>query len=123
MKKRIIITAAVFGALATIAGAFGAHGLDGVISPKNLQVWNTAVQYQFYHVAALGILSTLTRYRIKIVRHSYYLFMAGTILFCGSLYLLACDKQIEISLAAIRYGADNAYWRPCVLLPAGSLWG
>jgi uncharacterized membrane protein YgdD (TMEM256/DUF423 family) len=97
MKKRIIVTASIFGALAVIAGAFGAHGLEGVLSPKNIGVWHTAVEYQFYHVAALGLLSTLTRYRIKIVRHCYYLFSVGIILFCGSLYLLACVSLIDIS--------------------------
>ncbi|HZY38487.1 MAG TPA: DUF423 domain-containing protein [Mucilaginibacter sp.] len=105
MKKRIIFTASVFGGLAVIAGAFGAHGLEKVLSPKNLQVWHTAVEYQFYHAGALGILSTLTRYRIKIVPHCYYLFFIGTICFCGSVYLLACEKQIAIS------------WLPAVLGP------
>ena len=111
MKKRIIITASVFGALAVIAGAFGAHGLEGVLSPKNLGIWHTAVEYQFYHIAALGILSTLTRYRIRIIRHCYYLFSVGIILFCGSLYLLACDKQIDIS------------WLPPVLEPITPIGG
>ncbi len=59
MKKRIIITASVFGILAVVAGAFGAHGLQGSLSPKNMEVWHTAVQYQFYHVFALLFLSTL----------------------------------------------------------------
>jgi len=90
----------VFGALAVIAGAFGAHGLEGSLSPKNLAVWHTAVEYQFYHTAALGILSTLTRYRIKVIQHCYYLFSAGIILFCGSLYLLACVNLINLSWIA-----------------------
>ena len=111
MKKRIIITASVFGALAVIAGAFGAHALDGVLTPQNLQIWHTAVEYQFYHVAALGLLSTLTRYRIRIVRHCYYLFLIGTILFCGSLYVLACQKQIDVS------------WLPSVIGPVTPIGG
>jgi uncharacterized membrane protein YgdD (TMEM256/DUF423 family) len=105
MKKRIILTASIFGVLAVVAGAFGAHGLETVLSAKDQQIWHTAVEYQFYHVAALGLLSTLTRYRIKIVRHCYYLFSIGMILFCGSLYLLACAKPIDVS------------WLPPVLGP------
>lgn len=97
MKKRIIITASVFGVLAVIAGAFGAHALAGVLSPQNLQIWHTGVEYQFYHIAALGLLSTLTRYRIKIIFHCYYLFTLGIILFSGSLYLLSCSTLIDIS--------------------------
>jgi len=111
MKKRIIITASVFGALAVVAGAFGTHGLEGTLTPQNLQIWHTGVEYQFYHVAALGLLSTLTRYQIRIVRHSYYLFLIGTILFCGSVYLLACNKQIDIS------------WLPSVIGPLTPIGG
>lgn len=97
MKKRILFTAAIFGAIAVIAGAFGAHGLEGKLSPKSMEVWRTAVQYQFYHVAALGILSTLTRYRFRAIFHAYILFTAGIVLFCGSLYLLACENLLGVS--------------------------
>jgi uncharacterized membrane protein YgdD (TMEM256/DUF423 family) len=90
MKKQIIITAAVFGMLAVIAGAFGAHGLQGSISPKNLEVWHTAVQYQFYHVFALLFLSTLTGFKARQVAAIYYLFTIGILFFSGSLYLLSC---------------------------------
>lgn len=90
MNKQIIITAAIFGAIAVIAGAFGAHGLQGSLSPRNLEVWHTAVQYNFYHVFALLSLSTFTRFKNRLIALSYYLFSLGIILFSGSLYLLAC---------------------------------
>ncbi|MDB5140048.1 MAG: hypothetical protein JWR12_1964 [Mucilaginibacter sp.] len=90
MKERIIITAAIFGALAVIAGAFGAHSLEGRLSAKNLEVWHTAVQYQFYHVFALLFLSTLTRFKTRLINDCFYLFTGGIILFSGSLYLLSC---------------------------------
>ncbi len=90
MKKRIIVTAAIFAAIAVIAGAFGAHGLEGKLSPKSLEVWHTAVQYQFYHVFALLFLSTFSRFKSKIINTTFYLFSFGIILFSGSLYLLAC---------------------------------
>jgi len=96
MKKRIIITASVFGMLAVIAGAFGAHGLQGVLTPKNLEIWHTAVEYQFYHAFALLFLSTLTRQNTKTLIHCYYLFSAGIVMFCGSLYLLACIDYVGI---------------------------
>ncbi|MDP9047274.1 MAG: DUF423 domain-containing protein [Bacteroidota bacterium] len=90
MNKQIIITGAIFGMLAVIAGAFGAHSLQGSLSARNLQVWHTAVQYQFYHVFALLFLTTLGRVKNKFVTASYYLFLFGIVLFSGSLYLLAC---------------------------------
>jgi uncharacterized membrane protein YgdD (TMEM256/DUF423 family) len=89
MKKTIIVTAAILGLLAVVAGAFGAHSLQKVLSPAGLEIWHTAVQYQFYHVFALLFTATLTRYSTAMVKQCYYLFLFGMIFFCGSLYLLA----------------------------------
>ncbi len=94
MKRQIIITASIFGALAVIAGAFGAHGLQHLITPKYLEVWHTAVQYQFYHVFALLFLSTVTTYKQKTVSAIYYLFTLGIVFFSGSLYLLAVNEVL-----------------------------
>lgn len=101
MKKRIVLTGAIIGGIAVIAGAFGAHSLQGYLSPKSMEVWQTAVQYQFYHALALLALSTLTRVRTRFVKHCYYLFTIGISLFSGSLYLLAASKLIGISWISI----------------------
>lgn len=93
MNKQIIITAAIFGMLAVIAGAFGAHGLAAWLTPKQLDVWHTAVQYQFYHVFALLFLALITGTQ-KTLKVPYYLFTVGIICFSGSLYLLACRDLI-----------------------------
>jgi uncharacterized membrane protein YgdD (TMEM256/DUF423 family) len=102
MKKKIIITSSLFGMLAVIAGAFGAHGLQAILSPKNIAVWHTAVQYQFYHVFALLFLSTLTTgYKEKLFETAYYLFVFGIIFFSGSLYLLSCRDLLGWSWLTI----------------------
>ena len=97
MKKRIYVTAGVLGALAVIAGAFGAHALQARLTPDELRVWGTAVQYQFYHVFALLALSSLTRANTGLVNTCYYLFTLGIIFFSGSLYLLACRDLLDWS--------------------------
>lgn len=94
MKRKIIITAAIFGMLAVIAGAFGAHGLQGLLSAKYLDVWHTAVQYQFYHVFALLFLSIIASSNEKLINACYYLFTLGIIFFSGSLYLLSCSELL-----------------------------
>jgi len=94
MKKKIFITASIFGAIAVIAGAFGAHGLQGKLKPQDLHVWDTAVQYQFYHVFALLGLAGLSRYQTRLIKDCYYLFSVGILLFSGSLYLLAARELI-----------------------------
>lgn len=90
MDKRIIITASVFGMLAVISGAFGAHALKAVLQPEQLLTWQTAVQYHFYHVFALLFLAVHTQGESKYFTAAYYLFTFGIIFFSGSLYLLSC---------------------------------
>jgi uncharacterized membrane protein YgdD (TMEM256/DUF423 family) len=94
MNKQIIITASLLGALAVIAGAFGAHALKASLPPRQLEVWQTAVQYQFYHVFVLLFLSTFTRFKNKLITASYYLFTLGILLFSGSLYLISCREVL-----------------------------
>ncbi|ADY52311.1 protein of unknown function DUF423 [Pseudopedobacter saltans DSM 12145] len=102
MNKRIIISAAFFGALAVIFGAFGAHALKNILSPYGLEIWNKGVQYQFYHTFALLFLSTFARYRNSLINFASYCFTFGIILFSGSLYLLALREQLNLGgLASI----------------------
>ncbi len=90
MNKQIIVTASLLGMLAVITGAFGAHGLKAVLSTSQLEVWHTAVQYNFYHVFALLFLSTFKEPKGKLIKAAYYLFTFGILFFSGSLYLLSC---------------------------------
>jgi uncharacterized membrane protein YgdD (TMEM256/DUF423 family) len=53
MQNFYLKTAAILGALAVALGAFGAHTLKKILSDKYLEVFETAVRYQFYHVFAL----------------------------------------------------------------------
>ncbi|MCC8423429.1 DUF423 domain-containing protein [Mucilaginibacter sp. UR6-11] len=96
MNKSIIITAALLGTVAVTAGAFGAHGLKAVITPAQLAVWHTAVEYNFYHVFALLFLATFARGKNSWVTAAYYLFTIGIVCFSGSLYLLACRDLLHI---------------------------
>ena len=89
MNRQIVITASILGMLGVIAGAFAAHGLQQYLEPKEIEIWRTGVQYQFYHVFALLFLSTFASPN-KLLRIAYYLFALGIIFFSGSLYLLAC---------------------------------
>jgi uncharacterized membrane protein YgdD (TMEM256/DUF423 family) len=96
MNKQIVITASVFGTLAVIAGAFGAHGLKAYLTADKLEVWHTAVQYQFYHVFALLFLSLIAPVKNSLIKAAYYFFTFGIIFFSGSLYFLATADAIKI---------------------------
>ncbi len=97
MNKRIILTATIFGLIAVILGAFGAHGLEGKVSSASLENWKTAVSYQFYHTFALLFLATFSRARNNLINVSYISFIVGILLFCGSLYLLSTREITGIS--------------------------
>jgi uncharacterized membrane protein YgdD (TMEM256/DUF423 family) len=101
MNKRIIISAAIFGTLAVMLGAFGAHSLKKILSPEQMDIWHTAVQYHFYHTFALLFLSTFARFKNKIIHFSAYCFSIGIILFSGSLYLMALKNILIIGSAHI----------------------
>ncbi len=96
MNKSFLITAALLGALSVILGAFGAHALKSKISTDTLEIFETSVRYQFYHVFALFIVGLLSQYFSNyLMLWSGRLFIIGIILFCGSLYILTYFKGIN----------------------------
>ena len=86
-----LVAGSLFGFLAVGIGAFGAHGLEGLITEHALSRYHTGVNYQFYHVIALLLIGVLSpqHQNNKLLSLSGYSFMAGIILFSGSLYLYA----------------------------------
>ncbi len=91
MAKLFITLASFSGMLAVVLGAFGAHALKARLDDYSLGVWETAVQYHFYHALALlavGIVA-LGQPQSTLLRSSGWLFLLGTLFFSGSLYLLA----------------------------------
>ncbi len=80
----------VFLAGAAVAlGAFGAHALRARVSPDLLAVFESGVRYQMYHALALIAISLgATRWSAAHLTAAGWLFVAGVVLFSGSLYLL-----------------------------------
>ena len=97
MNKRIIIIASVFGILAVILGAFGAHALKARLTASELEVWKTAVDYQFYHTFALLFLAAFSRVNSREIKLASWFFSLGIILFSGSLYLISAKEILHIS--------------------------
>lgn len=83
-----VLCAAVLGALAVAAGAFGAHGLRDRVEPQQVAAWMTAAHYQLLHSAvilALGLFEITSK---RSVRVPASLLTGGVLLFSGSIYLL-----------------------------------
>ena len=93
--SRIRQIAAIFGTIAVIFGAFGAHALKAQLSISALENWKTAVNYQFVHALALLLLATLPANTFT--RLSAWFFGIGILLFSGSLYLLSLSGILSIN--------------------------
>lgn len=89
-SKSILITGSVLMALAVGFGAFGAHIVQEMLSPDRFEVYQTAVQYHFYHALGLLILGAVSMHltESKWLKWSGYCLLAGILIFSGSLYIL-----------------------------------
>jgi uncharacterized membrane protein YgdD (TMEM256/DUF423 family) len=97
MHKNFLVAAAIFGALAVVLGAFAAHGLEKITTDeKILHGFQTAVQYQMYHaLALLAVAIIFEKFSNQWIKWAGIGFIAGIILFSGSLYLLSFLKIKE----------------------------
>ena len=83
MNRTWLGIAAINGALAVIAGAFAAHGLQAHVSLEELSVFETGARYHMYHALAIALAALVP------ARAAAAAFLAGIVLFSGSLYVLA----------------------------------
>ena len=92
MNRTIFLTGIVFGVLAIIFGAFGAHGLEKLIDADAISTFETGVKYQMYHALFLLFLGNTSRLSEKSKKWIYYLIVAGILMFSFSIYLLATNS-------------------------------
>ncbi len=85
-----LVAGGLLALLAVMAGAFGAHGLRAEVSPRALEVFQTGVTYQMYHSLALVLVALLAAAGLsrRLLTAAAGFFLAGIVLFSGSLYLL-----------------------------------
>lgn len=91
MAKLFIVLGACSGMLAVVFGAFGAHALKGRLDEYAMGVFETAVQYHFYHsfaILAVGIIA-LSQPETVMLKSSGWLFFLGLLIFSGSLYIVS----------------------------------
>ena len=90
MHKGFLKIAAITGLLSVVLGAFAAHSLKNMVSNHAIATFETAVRYQFYHAFALLAVGILYKdLPFKTMLWAGRFFIAGIILFSGSLYALA----------------------------------
>lgn len=86
--------------LAVILGAFGAHSLENLLDPQQLDTFETGARYQFYHAFGLLVVGLLLYWRKnKLLLAAGWFFLTGIVLFSGSLYALSLAEALEIDLS------------------------
>jgi uncharacterized membrane protein YgdD (TMEM256/DUF423 family) len=94
MERLFVILGSMSACSAVALGAFAAHGLRSRISPELLGTFEVAARYHMYHALALfAVAWGATRWPGGAALLAGWLFVAGTVVFSGSLYLLALTGQ------------------------------
>jgi uncharacterized membrane protein YgdD (TMEM256/DUF423 family) len=103
-KQNLLTIAGSSGAFCVALGAMGAHALKDKIPVENLQTFETAVKYQFYHTLALILVAILSEnISSKFLNYASTLFITGIILFSFSLYFLALRPLMGINNEEMRW--------------------
>jgi uncharacterized membrane protein YgdD (TMEM256/DUF423 family) len=90
MDRLFFTFGCLFGFVGVGLGAFAAHALKARLAPELLTAFDTGVRYQLTHaLALLAVAWACTRWPGKAVQASGWLFIVGTLLFSGSLYVLS----------------------------------
>ena len=92
--KMFLLAGSVSAALAVAFGAFGAHALKARVEPAMLEVYQTAVQYHFYHALGLFAVAMAAAHlpsEVGLVKWAGLAMIAGTLLFSGSLYVMSLN--------------------------------
>ncbi|MGB3149290.1 MAG: DUF423 domain-containing protein [Maribacter sp.] len=103
MSRTIFLTACIFGVMAVMLGAFGAHGLQKLVDAKSVTSFETGVRYQMYHAFFLFILGLLPAISERIKRIIFYFLVSGVVLFSFSIYLLAINSLVDFDFKMIAF--------------------
>ena len=87
--KEYLVVASIFGALAIILGAFGAHTLKNTLSESSLASFETGVRYQMYHAIVLLFVNSYSKFSLKQLNRINVALSIGVFLFSGSIFAIA----------------------------------
>ncbi len=89
--RTFLLLGCISAMVAVALGAFGAHALEGRLTPEHIATWETAAQYHFYHSLGLLIVGLLGMHLTESARLRWagWSMFTGILLFSGSLYVLS----------------------------------
>jgi len=89
-SRTFIVAGAIGGFLSVGFGAFGAHAIKNNISPDLMTIYQTAVDYQFFHSLGLILIGLIfQQHQQKLIKTAGWLMIVGMVIFSGSLYVLS----------------------------------
>jgi uncharacterized membrane protein YgdD (TMEM256/DUF423 family) len=99
MERLFVIIGAISAAMGVGAGAFGAHALRAKLEPRMLEVFETGARYQMYHaIALIAVAWAASRWPGSLTSAAGWLFIAGTVFFSGSLYMMALTDMRALGI-------------------------
>lgn len=120
MFPKYFAIGAINAVLAIALGAFGAHGLENTITKHYLEVFETGVRYHMYSALGLMLITLFANHSndTKLIRNGGRLIMAGTVLFSGSLYLIALSGASKLGIVTPFGGVAILAGWTCVIVAA-----
>lgn len=103
MNQTIFLTGILFGVLAVVLGAFGAHGLEKLVDTDAIQTWETGVTYQMYHALLLLVLANVGAVSTARKKWVFYCLLTGIVLFSFSIYFLATNTLTSFDFKGIGF--------------------
>ncbi len=100
MRNKYIFFGTITAALSVILGAMGAHWVGQNFTPRSVELFGTASDYQMYHSIGLILIGILAERKKHLSFFLPALFMGlGMLFFSGSIYLLALRSAFETDLS------------------------
>lgn len=103
MNKTILGVGVLLGVSAVGLGAFGAHGLEKLVSADGVDTFSTGVTYQMYHALFLLFLGSMNFLTEQSKKTIFYLILVGVLLFSGSIYTLATNELTQFDFKKIAF--------------------
>lgn len=98
MKNIVLTIASLYGMIAIILGAFGAHAFKKFLPDEKLASFEVGVRYQMYHAIALLAIGMYFQFNTTLERSATWCLIAGTFVFSVSIYLLSFADHWGVNL-------------------------
>ncbi|MBJ6362178.1 DUF423 domain-containing protein [Paenibacillus sp. GCM10012307] len=107
MRSNFIAYGAIYALLGVALGAFGAHGLEGKLTERMLEVYETGVRYQMYHALGLLLIGAVADRlgHAGLVSWAGRMLQTGIVIFSGSLYVLSLTGFTKLGIITPLGGA------------------